>query len=364
MTAPQAEPFQNNEMQALFAGLVGEAGLVVGVSGGPDSMALMGALSVWRESGGNSKRIYVATVDHGLRPDSAEEAAMVARQAQRMGFPFKLLCWRGEKPRTGLQEVARNARYRLLLDFCHEIGASALLTAHTADDQAETILMRMARGSGLAGLRGMAHVSLRDGIRHRRPFLAVEKSRLIATCRAHDWPFVEDPSNRSECFTRVRWRQLMPELAQEGLNAARFVSLAERLTRADEALDIKAGEAYRAALMPQDDSSMISLDGGLLFREPFEIVIRVLLRALAHFGCEGIDCRLQRIENCVNALFDAFHTGRKVRRTLGGTMVSLDLGQRLNIQLEPERKRGRLMDDSAEVASRRPSSLGKDVSST
>lgn len=364
LTEPQAQPFQNSELHVLFAGLAGETGLVIGVSGGPDSMALMGALSLWRESGDWAGRIFIATVDHGLRRESAEEAAMVAREAQRLGFPFKLLHWSGDKPRAGLQEAARDARYRLLVDFCHETGSSALLTAHTADDQAETILMRMARGSGLSGLRGMASVSMRHGIRHRRPFLTVGKSRLVATCDAHGWPFVQDPSNGSEYFTRVRWRRLMPQLASEGLDAERFVILAERLTRADEALDAKAGEAYHAADMTEGRASVICLDAPVVFREPLEIVIRVLLRALAHFGCDSIDYRLQRIESCVNALSEAFHAGTNLRRTIGGTMVSLDRRQRLTIQREPERKRGRMKDDGAEVASRRPSSLGKDVGNT
>lgn len=327
-------------------------------------MALMGALSLWRDITESECHIFVVTVDHGLRPESAQEAAMVAAQAEKAGFDFRLLHWCGDKPLTGLQEAAREARYSLLTDFCHEAGVAALLTAHTRDDQAETMLMRMARGSGLSGLKGMSSVSLRDDVRHMRPFLKMGKERLIEACLAHGWPYVEDPSNTNERFTRVRWRELMPVLAREGLDAERLAALAERLARADEALDDKAEGAYALVDLTGEADSTLILDGHLLFQEPFEIILRVFLRALAHFGYDRSYHRLQRVENCVSAFREASSVGRALRRTISGTLISLDRGGKLVIEAEPVRKRGQNDDLRAEVASRRPSSLGKNVSNT
>src|SRR5690606_4990568 len=118
-------------------------------------------------------------------------------------------------------EAARDARYRLLIQCAREEGASHLVTAHTLDDQAETVLIRLARGSGLAGLAGMRAERDREGIRHARPLLASPKAALLDLCREQGWPFVEDPSNLDPRFARARWRRIMPLLAEEGLTAER-----------------------------------------------------------------------------------------------------------------------------------------------
>ena len=146
--------------------------------------------------------------------------------------------WTGTKPKTGLQEAARTARYRLLADAARKAGASHILTAHTRDDQAETVLIRMSRGSGVSGLAAMTRIAPLPGdgegrIKLVRPLLDIPKSRLVATLRAAKIPFADDPSNRDPRFTRARLRGLMTELAREGLDARRLSLLARRLKRAD-----------------------------------------------------------------------------------------------------------------------------------
>ncbi len=186
-------------------------GAVLAVSGGPDSTALMGCAA----STEPGIPFVVATVDHGLRPGSAAEADEVAGLAARLGLKHRILAWTGPKPAARLQEAARAARYRLLAELARETGADLVLTAHTLDDQAETVLMRLCAGSGPAGLSGMAPARTLVGLTLGRPFLNVPKTRLVATCEERGWPFVRDPSNADPRFGRVRLRRLLPLLAEE-----------------------------------------------------------------------------------------------------------------------------------------------------
>ena len=154
MSARRSHAPSAADIEALFAPLGRARTLLIAVSGGPDSTALLLMAAEWARRRGRT-RIEAATVDHGLRPESAEEAKAVAALCARLGVAHRILQWKGAKPASRLQERAREARYRLLVDHAKAIGADALLTAHHADDQAETVLFRLLRGSGVAGLRGM-----------------------------------------------------------------------------------------------------------------------------------------------------------------------------------------------------------------
>jgi tRNA(Ile)-lysidine synthase len=284
--------------------------------------------------------VLVATVDHGLRPESAEEAAFVAREAANLGLSHLTLAWSGDKPRTGVQEAAREARYRLLVRCAREEGASHLVTAHTRDDQAETVLMRLARGSGLTGLSGMRQDRNRDGIRHVRPLLGWPKEALLDLCRTQGWRFVSDPSNADERFERVRWRRIMPLLAAEGLTAERLVRFSERMRQADEALEAKALQAWERA-QPVAADGGLSFQAGPLAQEPFEIAVRMLELALDRAGLALENSRLQRLEACTEHLRRAVREGAALRLTVAGALVRLDRSGKLAIRPEPPRRRGR-----------------------
>jgi tRNA(Ile)-lysidine synthase len=322
-----------------LAGAAGAPGLVLAVSGGPDSTALLHFAALVRDRI-PARPLLVATVDHGLRPDSGAEAAAVARQAGSAGLAHAILTWRGAKPSAGLQEAARRERYRLLADFARERGASHILTAHTRDDQAETVLMRLSRGSGLSGLSGMRRETDRQGIRHVRPLLDLPKSLLLESCRARDWRFVVDPSNADERYARVRWRRLMPLLAEEGLTAGRLTRLAERAAQADEALDLKAGQAL-ARGEPHLEGEGLSFKAAILADEPFEIALRVLEQALDQVGLGRENSRLHRLEACMERLRQAIAAGEALSLTIAGALVRLERSGRVSIGLEPPRRRGR-----------------------
>ena len=189
---------------AAFGVGAGDA-LAVAVSGGADSMALMKAAADFGKQ--NKNRVVVLTVDHGLRSESAAEARHVAQWAEKLGVESEILVWRGEKPETGVEQAAREHRYALLFDVCRRLKIENLLLGHHKRDQAETFLMRRARGSGVVGLAGMSAVRSFAFGRMLRPFLGIEPSELRAFARENGLNWVEDPTNASTRFERGRLRQ-------------------------------------------------------------------------------------------------------------------------------------------------------------
>ncbi len=340
MAAPSspADSAPDTDPGHLFVHLQNAKGIVAAVSGGPDSIALMHLLARWDIPA--RPPILIATVDHGLRPEAAEEAAFVSGEAAKLGFAHRILDWAGEKPQAGLQEAAREARYRLLFQCAKDEGASHLLTAHTQDDQAETIMMRLTRGSGLKGLAGMRRERDREGICHARPLLDLPKAALLELCRENGWPYITDPSNANERFARVRWRRLLPLLAEEGLTADRLSRLAQRVARAEAALEMKAREALAEA-SPQHDEAAFSFDAACLAREPFEIALRILAQALERIGLPLDNARLARLESGTERLRNAVRAGESLRMTLAGALITLDRTGRLALSQEPPRSRGR-----------------------
>lgn len=236
----------------LFAPALQETTIGLAVSGGPDSLALMLLAHAWAERRPDAPRLIVYTLDHGLRPEAAAEAAMVEREARALGLDVRLLIWEGPKPHTGLQEAARHARYRLIGEAMAADGATLLLTAHHRSDQAETVLMRLAHGSGIEGLKGMSPMSLVEGVRVFRPLLDVEPSALGALVEAAGLDPAQDPSNTDRSYERVRWREKLPLLAEDGLDGAALSRFAARMAEADAALAEMADAAF---------AELVSLDG-------------------------------------------------------------------------------------------------------
>ncbi len=301
------------------------------VSGGPDSMALMHLASRWLSLKGRAPAsIAVLTVDHGLRPESANEAAFVAARAGELGFTHTTLAWTGQKPKTGIQAAARSARYDLMAAYCREHGIACLVTAHTEDDQAETFLMRLRRGSGLDGLASMAIVSERGGVPIVRPLLGLSKARLLAYLRSLAVPFVNDPSNSNAIFERVRLRNAMKAVAAAGIARPALALTASRLGRSREAL------AGIAAEFLERQFTITSLGQGRIGLDAFvalspEIALRVLSRALTLVGGKEQPPRMAKVERLLEELRAA-----KGEAALGGCLVIAAAGT-LNIYREPGR---------------------------
>ncbi len=342
MSAADAQPVSVAEARKLFAPLANESALVIAVSGGPDSTALLWLLSRWRASRKTGPALLAATVDHGLRPGSRREAQDVKRFAQALGVEHRTLHWRGAKPKTGIQAAARNARYRLLADAARRAGAATIVTAHTLDDQAETVLFRLMRGSGLSGLQAMSECAPDPGgtgLSLARPFLGLSKARLVATLRKRGIAFAEDPSNRDPKYTRARLRGIMPALAAEGLTAERLGTLARRLQRADAALRQAAvAAAAQVALTTLNGASgksrRVAFDRERFLSLPAEIALRLLGGAIVEAGNEG-PVELGKLEILFDAL--AASGGSAFRRTLAGAMVT-GRGRELAVEPAPPRK--------------------------
>ena len=366
----------------MFSGLEAAPALLLAVSGGPDSMALMLLVARWAQSLAAAPALHVATVDHGLRPASAAEAALAAAAAARLGLPHATLRWIGEKPATRIQERARAARYALLAAHAERIGAAKILTAHHADDQAETVLMRLVRGSGIGGLAGMRRETrLSPGITLVRPLLDVPKAELVALCHAGGIEIVDDPSNRDPAYARVRLRGEAAALARLGLDHTALLRLARRAARAEDALEAEAARAEvacnprrsgAAQPNPEPRSGATALRGVLVQSlgsgiSPSacpgttesagtglapsvemsldahrsiapEILLRLVRRAVERLAPAPL--RLERLETLTEVLGRALREGRPHRATLGRARVVLAADGTLSIVPAPPRRRG------------------------
>ncbi|MGO8740291.1 tRNA lysidine(34) synthetase TilS [Rhodoblastus sp.] len=318
----------------LFAGFEKLSGLLIAVSGGPDSLALTRLAWRWRDAGAGVA-LHIATVDHGLRPDSRAEAEQVGRWARGLGLDHAILPWRGERPRTGVQEKARAARYALLFDHARAIGAEAVATAHHADDQWETILIRLARGSGISGLSGMARDQMFAGGRLVRPLLGLPKQALIDFCRREGQDFFDDPANSNPLFARARWRALGPALQGLGLTADRLTTFAGRARKAEEAIEAAArGFLAGAATLEPDVYDLRQNEGA-----PLAVFERFLALALARVA-GAPPARLERLEALAKNLQMARQNGEILRATLGGCAARLDARGLLTLRREKARRRG------------------------
>jgi tRNA(Ile)-lysidine synthase len=244
--APAAAPLTAAELAASLAAIGGfeaRPRVVVAVSGGPDSLALMLLADRWaRERGGAACGL---TVDHGLRPESAAEASCVAGWLAGSGIRHEILRWEGDKPTSGIQEAARAARYELLAGWCRSHGVLHLLAAHHREDQAETYLIRRRAGSGGDGLAAMSAVRELAGCRLVRPLLGVARARLAAVLAAAGQQFLRDPSNLNPAFERARLRLSCSPITVDDIDdiiAATRACARERIAR-EAALDRLIGRA-------------------------------------------------------------------------------------------------------------------------
>lgn len=297
--------------------LVPDGQLGIAVSGGPDSLALLLLAAAARPG-----RVRAATVDHNLRPEGAAEAAMVAGLCAGLGVPHDILnVTVGEG--ASLQAQARTARYAALAEWAAAHELAAVATAHHADDQAETLLMRLARGSGLGGLSGIRDTAEVGGCRVVRPLLQTRKAELAGIVAEAGWTPVSDPANSDPRHERTRVRELLA--AVEWLDPERLARSATALADANEALDAAVEQARQRHLAPSADG-MVLRDIPLL---PREIRRRLLLAVLAAFETRPSGPELDRLMTLLDE-------GRAA--TLGLAKVTPEPGGEWRIALAPPRR--------------------------
>jgi len=336
-------PLTPEEALALYRGALGNDGcngMLLCVSGGPDSMGLLGLSAAARAY---LPPLAVATVDHGMRPEAKEEAAFVAEFCRELSIPHATLNWGDTDPPTS-QEAARKGRYALLLNHARSIDASHIVTAHTLDDQAETVLIRMASGTGLGGLGAMRPNVVRGAVHHIRPFLEVPKSRLVATCTRNHWLYSSDPTNTDRRFARSRFRTLMPILAEEGLTPERLGTLAARARRTEDALEHVARRTVDGAIIRRaPDGGAIRLKAEPFFSEPFDLALRMLRNAMLQIAVEGqsaVQISLSKLERMLKHLRIAIRDQRPFRQSLAWSVIAHGNGF-IEVRTAPPRRAAR-----------------------
>lgn len=289
------------ERMALFAPFESHPTLAVAVSGGADSMALCLLAHHWAVA--QKGNIIALTVDHGLRASSATEAKQVGAWLKKRGIAHHILTLpKGTIDATqNMQASARDARYEALSEWCHAQGILHLITAHHLDDQAETFLIRLARGSGVDGLSGMSAQKELKHVQLLRPLLNIPKSQLVAYLAQQKQDFIEDPSNVSDAHTRNRIRKLMPLLEEEGLSADRLVRTAQSLALSRIALEEQTAQllATSTHVFPE---GYASIDRSRFKTAPADVAWRAFAALISTLSGDIYKPRLLKLKSAFEAL--------------------------------------------------------------
>ncbi|MEM7425570.1 MAG: tRNA lysidine(34) synthetase TilS [Pseudomonadota bacterium] len=307
--------------------LKGHGRLALAVSGGRDSTALLLLAARILDIG----KLHVLTVDHKLRPEAAGEAALVKNLAGRFGLAHTTLEWLGEKPETGIQAAARDVRYALMTGWCREHGYSSLVTAHTLDDQAETVLMRLKRGSGVDGLAAMAPESWRAGVCLLRPLLDVTRSQLTEFLERNGQGWIDDPSNEDQEFERIRLRKNWTLVEDIGLTREHLARAAMKLGRARAALEHAAASLLEASCTVSD-LGIASIRRKSFQAAPEELRLRALSRCLQAIGGADRPAKEDSLERALHWLGSAGSgaitlAGCRLATQAGETVIARELGR-------------------------------------
>ena len=289
--------------------------MALAVSGGSDSTALMRLTLDWAQAHHTSLTLSVLTVDHGLRPSSAGEARHVGEWAGSLGLPHHVLNWEGEKPSSGLQAKAREARYGLMASWCRDNGAGLLLTGHTLDDQAETVLMRLGRSLSPDSLAGIPRFGTWDGLGLFRPLLGARRSALRDYLMALGQGWVEDESNADRHFERVRARQELAELRSNGVTPERLAALAEAGARTTALLDRLTGR-WLASWLKEEEAGFCHVPSEPFTGLPLPLQQRILARIVSHYGGGQSTPEAEELRRLAQWVADG-----PVRCTLGGALM-------------------------------------------
>lgn len=305
------------ELEALIEGAFAPdppTRLGVAVSGGGDSVALMHLLAAWAKKTGVV--LKVATVNHGLRKEAADEAKFVAQVAQQLGLAHETLTWQGWQGDGNLQDAARQARYRLLADWAVREELAAVAVAHTRDDQAETVLLQLARMAGVDGLAAMPARKWQHGMWFQRPLLRAGRADLRDYLRAIGQRWIEDPSNEDRSFDRIKARDALAVLSELGIDAATLAGVAANMAKAREALDWHAFLSAKEVVRIDRGDVVIDRKGWRALND--EIARRILKRALLWVGRAPYPPRQAKLAQLIGAL------KRGQGQTLGGCLVVVE----------------------------------------
>ena len=306
--------------------------LAVGVSGGVDSVALLHWLV---EIGAD---IVCLHVNHGLRDAADTESEYVRDLCEKLNVPCTVFYWTGKKPESGLEAAARTARYKMMMDFCRDNEIEYLLTAHQADDQIETFLMNLGRGSGVFGLAAMQPVSMRDGIKIVRPLLNISRDELRRYCDAHGIKYFTDEMNADARYTRVKIRQNRHLLHDKlGISDERILLAIANLNRAR---DVIANDVDKLV-------ADVMIDGRAMFRDSFlfdlmpDIRLKFIGTLIQKIGGDDYQPRLQSLQIALDKLHGncKFTLGHCTLRRLGERILIVPEGSKTTFRIRHGKNR-------------------------
>ncbi len=293
-----------NKTEINFDALMSDVGfcesktsIALALSGGGDSMAL--ALLLNEFCSKKSIKLVALIVNHNLRDDSRSEAEWVKSQMDNIGVECHILDWVGDKPDTGIQENARNKRYQLLTEKCHELGIETLAFGHNLEDQNETFWIRLISGSGIDGLSGMASSSKRNDIKIIRPLLPISREELREICKSHKQTWIDDPSNQNENFTRVNIRKNLKFFEEAGLSQNRLNDIIAKISQANDALK-NITDKVIAKIVRSNPYGYVTIDLDGFYNCEDEIKFRILSNILQNFSNNKYPARSANINELIS----------------------------------------------------------------
>lgn len=323
------QEYFNNKLNNLISSKINK--VAVALSGGSDSLALTLLSNNWAAS--NGKEIIALTVDHNLRKGSAKEAKQVQLWMNKRNIPHEILSYKGEIPSSNIEAIAREYRYKLLLDYCKKNKIKYLLIGHNADEQTETFFLNLSRGSGVYGLCGMAEISEMDKVKILRPLLDFTKEEIKAYLKTQKQKWVEDESNKDSKYKRVRIRNIKKLLDNLELSNERIRNTISNMNRVREAINYFQEELLKQATLEKtSDSYLLNID--LLKAYPEEITIRTLSNILKSISKQSYPARMESLSKLYSAIMND--------RVSGGITLSLckiSVNKNNNLLIEKESTR-------------------------
>jgi|TARA_B110000211_G_scaffold126357_1_gene145445 tRNA(Ile)-lysidine synthase len=286
---------------------------VVGVSGGPDSLALVALCRLHQEE--TKTRVYFVLVDHGIRKNSKKESLSVKKLLKRKNISLNVIR-NDRKINTNIQAKAREVRYRLLSKFCFTKDLKYILTAHHSDDQIETFLIRLSRGSGVQGLSSMKMITKTNmNLRIVRPLLNIKKKELVYLAKKTFGKIFYDPSNRNIKYLRTKIRKLKKSFEKSGIHHDQIIKSINNLASSNTTLNNYIDKIYKINVKKENKNICIDLKN--LFLETNEIQIKIISKSIKNFSNSYYPPRSKKILNLINEL----KAKKQKKFTLGGCII-------------------------------------------
>ena len=293
--------------------------IAISVSGGPDSLALCFLVSCYKSQKNNKSKLFFYLVDHKLRKDSTNEAQLVKKQLKLKKINLKILTWRGKKPNSNIQSLARQKRYELLFNECKKHNINTILTAHHQDDFYETFFSRLLRGSGTAGLSSFVELEKKfifkgNLITLARPLLNIDKQSLVYIAQNIFNFYIEDTSNQMDKFQRVRLRKLISNLKNQGLNFQKLKLTLNNLASSNKAINQLVENNISKNVVFTKKKYLVS---SKFFLNPDEIVFRSLSILIKKISKKDYPPRGRKMVSLIKELKSKV----SFKATLGGAII-------------------------------------------